>query len=128
MEEEKKNSFNFNKEKIKEKIKEKKEELKKQIEQLPETLQQVNDGLLRVASFNSVMIEELEDYLLENGIKEAYVNGKNQVGYKERVEFKVYNTMNKNYLSIMRTMNKLLSDTKPKEIDELDDFDKDYEQ
>ena len=45
---------------------------------------------------------------------------------RDMKEFKSYNIITKNYLSIMRIMNTLLSNTKEEEEDPLGDFDNEY--
>lgn len=114
------------KSKAKEEIKKEKERLKKYILSLPYAIQNINEGLLEMAAFNKVVSEYLEEYILEYGVKEQYINGKDQTGYKDSIEFKSYNVITKNYLSIMRIMNTLLSNTKEEEEDPLGAFDNEY--
>ena len=114
------------KSKAKEEIQKEKERLKKHILSLPDAIQNINEGLLEMAAFNKVVSEYLEEYILEYGVKEQYINGKDQTGYKDSIEFKSYNIITKNYLSIMRIMNTLLSNTKEEEEDPLGAFDNEY--
>lgn len=114
------------KSKAKEEIQKEKERLKKYILSLPAAIQNINEGLLEMAAFNKVVSEYLEEYILEYGVKEQYINGKDQTGYKDSIEFKSYNIITKNYLSIMRIMNTLLSNTKEEEEDPLGAFDNEY--
>lgn len=114
------------KSKAKEEIQKEKERLKKHILSLPDAIQNINEGLLEMAAFNKVVSEYLEEYILEYGVKEQYINGKDQTGYKDSIEFKSYNVITKNYLSIMRIMNTLLSNTKEEEEDPLGAFDNEY--
>ena len=114
------------KSKAKEEIQREKERLKKYILSLPDAIQNINEGLLEMAAFNKVISEYLEEYILEYGVKEQYINGKDQTGYKDSIEFKSYNIITKNYLSIMRIMNTLLSNTKKEEGDPLGAFENEY--
>lgn len=114
------------KSKAKKEIQKEKERLKKYISSLPDAIQNINEGLLEMAAFNKVISEYLEEYILEYGVKEQYINGKDQTGYKDSIEFKSYNIITKNYLSIMRIMNTLLSNAKEEEEDPLGAFDNEY--
>lgn len=114
------------KSKAKKEIQKEKERLKKYILSLPDAIQNINEGLLEMAAFNKVISEYLEEYILEYGVKEQYINGKDQTGYKDSIEFKSYNIITKNYLSIMRIMNTLLSNIKEEEEDPLGAFDNEY--
>lgn len=116
------------KSKAKEEIQKEKERLKKHILSLPDAIQNINEGLLEMAAFNKVVSEYLEEYILEYGVKEQYINGKDQTGYKDSIEFKSYNIITKNYLSIMRIMNTLLSNIKEEEEDPLGAFDNEYKE
>ena len=50
----------------------------------------------------SVTLEENRKYIEEHGVKEIYMNGKGQFGYKESVESKNYNAMIKNYTNLTK--------------------------
>ena len=77
--------------------------------------------LIENASYMKVELSYLKKYNIENGIKEFYMNGKGQFGYKESVESKTYNTMIKNYIAVIKQLNEILP--KGKEIDTDDGFD-----
>lgn len=47
-----------------------------------------------------------------NGYTEPYQNGANQSGQKKRPEVDVYNTMIKNYASVIKQLTELLPDSK----------------
>ena len=64
--------------------------------------------LIENASYMKVELAHLKKYNIKNGIKEFYMNGKGQFGYKESVESKTYNTMMKNYLSVIKQLNDML--------------------
>ncbi len=78
--------------------------------------------LIKNAAFMSITLEELIEDIKIYGVKETYVNGKDQYGFKESIESKTYNTMVKNYMSIMKQLNDMLPEDK--KIDEDDEFEK----
>ena len=55
-----------------------------------------------------VELAHLKRYNIKNGIKEFYMNGKGQFGFKESVESKTYNTMIKNYMNVIKQLNEML--------------------
>ena len=54
------------------------------------------ENLIENASFMSVQLDELKEHITIFGVKESYMNGSNQFGYKESVESKTYNKLIKN--------------------------------
>lgn len=76
--------------------------------------------LIENASYMKVELAHLKKYNIKNGIKEFYMNGKGQFGYKESVESKTYNTMIKNYIAVIKQLNDILP--KDKTINSDDDF------
>lgn len=76
--------------------------------------------LIENASYMKVELAHLKKYNIKNGIKEFYMNGKGQFGYKESVESKTYNTMIKNYIAVIKQLNEILP--KDKSINADDDF------
>ena len=68
-----------------------------------------------------VTLKHLKESINKNGVKEKYVNGNNQYGYKDSVEAKTYNAMVKNYIVIIRQLNEELP--KNKKINPEDEFD-----
>ena len=70
----------------------------------------------------SVQLDEIKEQITIFGVKESYMNGSNQFGYKESVESKTYNTLIKNYMNIIKQLNDLMP-TKSK-INEDDEFEK----
>ena len=70
-----------------------------------------------------VELTNLKKYNVENGIKEFYMNGKGQFGYKESVESKTYNTMIKNYIAVIKQLNEILPKDKSINVDDgFEDF------
>lgn len=104
--------------KIPEQLEKKKKEVKKEINKLTKIFEKIDQNtyeiaknLIDEAAFMSVTLKENRQYIEEHGVKELYMNGKGQFGYKESVESKNYNTMIKNYSSVI----KQLIDFLPKE-------------
>ena len=97
---------------------------KKKIELInySENKKKMSEQLIKNAAFMSITLEELIEDIKVYGVKETYVNGKDQYGFKESIESKTYNTMVKNYMSIMKQLNEMLPEDK--KIDEDDEFDK----
>ncbi len=64
--------------------------------------------LVSQAAFMSVTLANLADYISKNGCTEEYQNGENQWGKKKSSEVDVYNTMVKNYASVIKQLTELL--------------------
>lgn len=108
---------------IEKRVKSKQNKLKKLFKDIEENKKNLVESLIYNAAFMSVKLEDLSNYIMENGIKEEYQNGENQFGYKESVEMKTYNTIIKNYTNVIKQLTDLLPEKKQKEIgDELDKF------
>lgn len=105
-----------NEEKItSEQFEKKKKEIKKEINKLTKTLKKIDDNtynivknLIDEASFMSVTLKENRKHIEKYGVKELYMNGKGQFGYKESVESKNYNAMIKNYSNVIKQLIDLL--------------------
>lgn len=96
--------------------------LKKLFKDLPENKKKISEKLIDNAAFMSVSLEELKKDIILYGVKETYVNGKEQFGFKESIESKTYNITIKNYMAIIKQLNEMLPEEK--KIDEGDEFDK----
>lgn len=106
---------------IEKRIKTKQNKLKKLFKDIDENKKNLVVDLIYNASFMSVKLEDLVEYINKNGVKEKYKNGENQFGYKESIESKTYSTLIKNYTNIIKQLSDLLPDNK--KIDLKDDFD-----
>ena len=95
----------------KKKIKQQKNKLTKIFKHLDKNTLSLVQNLINEVAFMSVTLEENRTYIEEHGVKELYMNGKGQFGYKESVESKNYNAMIKNYTNVV----KQLVDFLPKE-------------
>lgn len=102
------------------KIKKETQRLKKLFKDLPENKHKISEKLIENASFMSITLDELKEDIKLYGVKETYVNGKDQYGFKESIESKTYNIMIKNYMSIIKQLNEMLPEKK--KIDEDDEF------
>lgn len=71
----------------------------------------MNEGLIQRAAYMRVTLEDWEEDINENGIVEMFTQSVNTPAYeKERVVARQYNTMNKNYQSIIKQLADLLPD------------------
>lgn len=96
--------------------------LKKLFKELPENKKKMTERLIENAGFMSITLEDLRKDIIKYGVKETYVNGKDQFGFKESIESKTYNNMIKNYMNIIKQLNDMLP--QEKKIDEKDEFDR----
>lgn len=85
-----------------------KNKLLKVFEESDKNIKKIAIPLIENASYMKVELTHLKKYNVENGIKEFYMNGKGQFGYKESVESKTYNTMIKNYIAVIKQLNEIL--------------------
>ena len=70
------------------------------------------DGLIQRAAYMRVTLEDWEEDIIENGVTEMFTQSEKTEPYeRERPVARLYNTMNKNYQSLI----KQLSDLVPKE-------------
>lgn len=89
--------------------------------ELEPKLKKTVQPLIEKSAFMSITLDDLQTHINENGITEEYQNGKEQWGVKKSPQVEVYNTMIKNYSSIMKQLTDLLPKKPPKQDD--DDFD-----
>jgi len=90
-------------------IKTTKKKLLKILSKIDENLLKISDSLIENIAFMSVMLDDLMTIIKAKGVKEYYCNGKNQFGFKESVEIKIYNTMQKNFQTSMKLLIDMLS-------------------
>lgn len=99
--------------------------LRKSYKDIPKENVAVTDGLIRRAAYMRVTLEDFEKDLDENGYVELFTQSEKTDPYeRERPAARLYNTMNKNYQSIIKQLNDLLpKQTAAKEVDDgFDDF------
>ena len=87
--------------------------LKKIFKNIEKDKKNLVDKLIESAAFMTVELRKLEDFINENGVVEEYKNGKDQYGTKTSSQAQVYNTMIKNYTSIIKQLTELLPDGLP---------------
>lgn len=88
----------------KKKIKQQKNKFSKIFKQLDKNTLSLVQNLINEVAFMSVTLEENRRHIEEYGVKEMYMNGKGQFGYKESVESKNYNAMIKNYTNVVKQL------------------------
>ena len=87
--------------------------LKKIFKNIPKDKKNLVQKLIESAAFMSVELTKLENYISEYGVSETYQNGKDQYGTKMSTEASAYNTMIKNYTSIIKQLIELLPEGLP---------------
>ena len=104
------------------KIRKETQKLKKLFKDLPDNKKKMAEKLIENASFMSITLDELKEDIKVYGVKETYVNGKDQFGFKESIESKTYHTMIKNYMNIIKQLNDMLPEEN--QINEDDEFER----
>lgn len=93
--------------------------LRKSYKDLPKDKMQVVEGLIRRAAFMRVTLEDMEKDLDENGFVEMFTQSEKTEPYeRERPVARLYNTMNKNYQSIIKQLTDLLPKEEVKDDDD----------
>jgi hypothetical protein len=69
--------------------------------------------LIKNAAFMTITLEDLQAVINEHGAVSQYKNGENQFGTKKSPEVEIYNTMIKNYSSIIKQLTDLLPEIPP---------------
>lgn len=96
------------------KIKLLKNKVKKLFKELDKSTFSLVENLINELAFMSVTLEDNRKHIEEYGVKEIYMNGKGQFGYKESVESKNYNAMIKNYTNVVKQIVDFLPKTEKK--------------
>jgi hypothetical protein len=92
--------------------------LKKLFDQITPKKRQLVDGLIHRAAYMRITLEIYEKDLDENGYVESFTQSEKTEPYeRERPVARLYNTMNKNYQSIIKQLTDLL----PAEVQKMDD-------
>ncbi|WP_270396241.1 hypothetical protein [Mediterraneibacter massiliensis] len=79
------------------------------------------DSLVEEAAFMAASLYELRKIIDEKGYTEEYQNGANQKGVKKCSEVEIYNTMIKNYSSVVKQLTDLLPKEQTKGIASVND-------
>lgn len=98
------------------------QKLKKIFKDIEPGKQKTVEKLISNAAFMAESLDELQDVIREKGFVEEYHNGANQSGIKKCSEVEIYNTMIKNYSSIIKQLVDLLPNESKNSGDELLDF------
>ena len=96
--------------------------LKKIFKDIEPSKRQIVEKLISNAAFMAESLDELQDIISEKGFTEEYQNGANQFGVKKCSEVEIYNTMIKNYSSVIKQLVDLLPNDARSNGDELLDF------
>ena len=81
------------------------------------------DSLVDEAAFMGASLFELREKINEKGYVEVYQNGANQKGIKKCSEVEIYNTMIKNYSSVVKQLTDLIPKKQENTSDQSDGFD-----
>lgn len=96
--------------------------LKKIFKDIEPGKRQTVEKLISNAAFMAESLDDLQEIIREKGFVEEYQNGANQYGVKKCSEVEIYNTMIKNYSSIIKQLVDLLPSEAKSSGDELLDF------
>lgn len=99
-----------------------KKKLKRIMKDIPEDKKKLVEGLIADASFMAEQLEELREYVSENGWSEEYQNGANQKGKKTSVEADMYVKVQKSYAATIKQLADLIPEKSASKNDELLDF------
>ena len=101
------------------KIKNEIKRLSKIYEELPENENRLIESLIKRAAFMRISLEKYEEDLKTNGYSEMFTQSIKMDPYeRERPAARLYNSMNKNYQSIMKQLGDFLVREPPKEADD----------
>lgn len=102
-----------------ERISKEERRLKRYYKNLQVDKKAITDGLIRRAAYMRVTLEDMEIDLDTNGFYELFSQSENQDPYeRERPVARQYQTMNKNYQSIIKQLSDLLPREAPKKEDD----------
>ena len=89
----------------------KKRRIKKEIERITGFFESMPDNKLAVitplienASFMRIVLEDLQESIVDQGVTDEYRNGSNQYGQKISAQLQSYNSLLKNYVSVTKTL------------------------
>ena len=77
-------------------------------EELDENKKAIVSPLLQNAAFMKITLEDLQEKINEEGVVDIYQNGANQYGTKQSATLQSYNSLIKNYASVMKTLEQML--------------------
>jgi hypothetical protein len=91
-----------------ERIKKEIRKLKRIFKDLPKDKSAIVEKLIGNAAFMAATLEDLQDAINQNGCISTYQNGENQWGTKKSPEADLYNTMIKNYSTVVKQLTDML--------------------
>lgn len=92
-----------------ERIKREERKLKRLYKDLPKDTKTLIDGLIQRAAYMRITLEDYESDIDEHGYVELFSQSEKTEPYeRERPVVRLYNTMNKNYQSIIKQLSDLL--------------------
>lgn len=106
----------------KKKIEEEHQRISAYFENVPTNKKEVVVPLLQNASFMKVTLEELQDLINRDGVVDEYHNGATQYGTKQSATLQSYNSLVKNYASVIKALWSLLPKDEPAKGDKLEAF------
>ena len=86
----------------------------------PENKRELCEKLINNAAFMAEQLTNLQDIIKRDGCVDQYKNGENQFGLKKSAALEAYNTIIKNYNSVIKQLLDILPDGA--EADELESF------
>ncbi len=102
-----------------ERIKKEERRLKRIYKNIDKDNKAIIDGLIQRAAYMRVTLEDWEEDIMENGYYEMFTQSDKVDPYeRERPVARLYNTMNKNYQSIIKQLSDLVPKPEPKEKDD----------
>ena len=91
-----------------------KQKISKLFAKIDKNKRDVVEKLIENVAFMSITLDDLKEDIKIYGVKETYMNGSNQFGFKESIESKTYNAMLKNYMNAIKQLIDLLPDEEKK--------------
>lgn len=107
-----------------ERIKKEESRLRRIYKKIDKDNKAIIDGLIRRAAYMRITLEDWEEDIDTNGYFEMFTQSEKTDPYeRERPVIRLYNTMNKNYQSIIKQLSDLVPEYEPERKDDgFDDF------
>ena len=104
---------------VDERIKKEARRLKRIYKNIDKDNKAIIDGLIQRAAYMRITLEDWEQDIIENGVTEMFTQSEKTPPYeRERPVVRLYNTMNKNYQSIMKQLGDLVPKPEAKKEDD----------
>ena len=108
---------------MQERIKKEERRLKRIYRDIPKENKSIVEGLIQRAAYMRIALEDWEIDIMENGIVEMFTQSVKTEPYeRERPIARLYNTMNKNYQSIIKQLGDLVPKVPVRKDKESDGF------